>query len=156
MTSCWRFCHRPKTHCVCSLTWRNASRASPNWSSLRTWRSLAWSALRRRLCPSQKRFIQPKPRYRTDCVCVNDVSSCYIYFNIKWIILLSIIWLTFCMWYTVTVLFLGYGGEVAAAGGELNAQECSSCYPSRSDTVYRGIWGYHFIFESVMIDSRCR
>lgn len=33
---------------------------------------------------------------------------------------------------------LGYGREVAAAGGEANAEECSTCYPSRSDAVYRG------------------
>lgn len=67
-TSCWRSCHRPKTHCVCSPTWRSALRASLNWSSPRTWRSLAWSALRKRPCPSQKRFIQPKPRYIADSV----------------------------------------------------------------------------------------
>lgn len=40
--------------------------------------------------------------------------------------------------------FLGYGREVAAASGEVNAQECSTRYPSRSDSVYRGIWGYNF------------
>lgn len=63
-TSCWRSCHRPRTHCVCSPIWRSALRASPDWSSPRTWRSLEWSALRRRLWASQKRFIQLKPRYR--------------------------------------------------------------------------------------------
>lgn len=77
--SCWRFCHRPKTHCVCSPTWRSALRASLNWSSHKTWQLLAWSALRRRLCPSQRRFFQPKPRYRSNSVYC--ATSCFIFLH---------------------------------------------------------------------------
>lgn len=44
------------------------------------------------------------------------------------------------MWWTVTVSFLGYGGEVATAGGEHDAKECSTCHPSRIDSICRGIF----------------
>lgn len=47
-------------------------------------------------------------------------------------------------------VFLGYGREVAPAGGEINDQECSTCHPSRSDAVYRGIFEYIFVYQSVM------
>ena len=60
-TRCWRFCPRPKTHSVCSRTWRSVLRASPNWSLTPSWTFTPCSAVK------ERRWVRDWLCDRVDC-----------------------------------------------------------------------------------------